>query len=156
MTRLDEYERWLTVTESGRDDRTLVLPHRQARHAQSPPRWHPTSRRFRRINDAHVLRVEPKARIAAAADILTMETLPLDGRAAQRPHVSPSGRGPMVIESLCSPLDSEAPEGAGVGSHIVQQVLASLDDVELVLTRSRAGIQVQLAPGERLALRRQR
>jgi len=59
----------------------------------------------------------------------------------------------MVIESLCSPLDSEAPEGAGVGSHIVQQVLALLDDVELVLTRSRAGIQVQLAPGERLALR---
>jgi hypothetical protein len=36
------------------------------------------------------------------------------------------------------------------------RVLASLDGVELVLTRSRAGIQVQLAPGERLELRRRR
>jgi hypothetical protein len=34
------------------------------------------------------------------------------------------------------------------------RVLASFDDVELVLTRSRNGIEVVLAPGERIALRR--
>jgi len=34
------------------------------------------------------------------------------------------------------------------------RVLASLDGVELVLTRSRNGLEVVLAPGERLALRR--
>ena len=35
------------------------------------------------------------------------------------------------------------------------RVLASLDGVELVLTRSRKGLEVELAPGERLTLRRQ-
>jgi hypothetical protein len=35
------------------------------------------------------------------------------------------------------------------------RVLALLDGVELVLTRSRNGLEVELAPGERLALRRQ-
>jgi len=35
------------------------------------------------------------------------------------------------------------------------RVLASLEGVELVLTRSRNGLEVELAPGERLALRRQ-
>ena len=34
------------------------------------------------------------------------------------------------------------------------RVLASLDDVELVLTRSNDGLVVELSPGERLALRR--
>lgn len=34
------------------------------------------------------------------------------------------------------------------------RVLAALDDVQLVLTRSKEGLVVELAPGERLALRR--
>ena len=34
------------------------------------------------------------------------------------------------------------------------RVLATLDDVQLVLTRSSDGLEVVLAPGERLALRR--
>ena len=34
------------------------------------------------------------------------------------------------------------------------RVLAALDDVQLVLTRSNEGLEVVLAPGERLALRR--
>lgn len=34
------------------------------------------------------------------------------------------------------------------------RVLAELDGVELVLTRSRDGLEIELAPGERLALRR--
>ena len=35
-----------------------------------------------------------------------------------------------------------------------ERVIASLDDVELVLTRSRDGLEVELDPGERLILRR--
>ena len=34
------------------------------------------------------------------------------------------------------------------------RVLATLDDVQLVLTRSNDGLEVVLAPGERLALRK--
>jgi hypothetical protein len=40
---------------------------------------------------------------------------------------------------------------AGAGA---VRVLASLDDVELVATRTEAGLDIRLAPGERLALRR--
>jgi hypothetical protein len=42
---------------------------------------------------------------------------------------------------------------AAVASSDVR-VLAALDDVQLVLTRSSDGLEVVLAPGERLALRR--
>jgi hypothetical protein len=35
-----------------------------------------------------------------------------------------------------------------------ERVIASLDDVELVLTRSREGLELELDPGERLILRR--
>jgi hypothetical protein len=35
-----------------------------------------------------------------------------------------------------------------------ERVIASLDDVELVLTRSRDGLEIELDPGERLILRR--
>ena len=43
--------------------------------------------------------------------------------------------------------------GARVDDHEVR-VLATLDDVQLVLTHSNDGLEVVLAPGERLALRR--